>query len=65
VKRLPTIWAVGYYDIDCMLLVVFDKFLGVKHVVDYSADDRNYIDSFSGIYFDVVGNAYVSGYWCC
>lgn len=25
------IWAVGYYNIDRMLLVVFDKFLGVKH----------------------------------
>lgn len=31
-------------------------------IVDYSADDRNYIGPLSGICFDEVGNAYVSGH---
>jgi len=63
------VWAVGYhYDVneqtriitsDHSLLVIFDKRLSVKNVIDYSRGHENFLGWLGGICFDEEGNAYV------
>jgi len=59
------LWAVGggkiINIITSSLIVVLDKGLNVKRVVEYPKGHENYLDWLSGVCFDDGGNAYVVG----
>jgi len=65
------LWVVGKWNIihktnimdfrDYSLLVIFDKGLNVKRIVEYPRDHENYLGDLYSICFDERGNAYVVG----
>jgi len=66
------LWVVGEYDLlnrtastgfqYYSLLVIFDRGLNVRRVVEYPRGHENYLDALLGICFDEEGNAYVVGW---
>jgi len=62
------LWAVGKGDISygkmarsVALIVIFDRELDVKRVVEYPSDHVNYLGGLYGVCFDDYGKAYVVG----
>jgi len=65
------LWVVGMWTLynrttregvlDYSLIVIFDKELNVKRLVEYPQGHENYLDWLYGICFDEEGNAYVVG----
>jgi len=66
------LWAVGVWglvnrttrivNLEYSLLVIFDKELNVKRVVEYPEGHENSLEELFGICFDEEGNAYVAGW---
>jgi len=57
-----TLYETQYYGIDYSLIVIFDKELNVKKVVEYPQGHKNYLGWLHGICFDSHGNACVIGW---
>jgi len=45
------------------LIIIFDKELNIKKVVEYAPGHKNYLESLFGVCFDEEDNAFVVGYW--
>jgi len=67
------LWVVGWWNfynktrrvgvLDYSLLVIFDRGLNVKRVVEYPEGHENYLHQLYGICFDNNGDAYVVGWY--